>query len=150
MSSTIFLLCFFTFRIIEKPMKSLIRISDATIIAIHTIKYFIDSSEESLSAKKVAEALDVSYNHLSKVIQTLQKAGFLESVRGPAGGYTITNKGKNAKIKDILKLFEGRTSYSICFLNSRVCERDRCKLKEFLIQITDLFNKFADMYISDI
>lgn len=130
-------------------MNSIVRISDAAIIAIHTIEYLVQTERDSISAGEIAEALNVSYNHLSKVIQHLKKNGYMKTIRGPSGGYSLTPKGKNAKIKDIIALFEGKNLYTACFLTSKVCDRRNCVLKDFLTKVIEEFNKMGETKIID-
>ncbi len=130
-------------------MSGIIRISDAAVIAIHTLEYLLNQDKDSFSAGEIADALSVSYNHLSKVIQTLKKNGYLRTTRGPSGGYSITPKGRSAKIKDIINIFEGKNVYSPCFLTSKTCDRRNCALKDFLITVIQEFNKLGEIKISE-
>jgi Rrf2 family protein len=130
-------------------MQSLIKISDAAVIAVHAIDYMIKKNDSVYIASNMAKELQVSYNHLSKILQLLVKHGYLQTMRGPAGGYIITKKGEDAKIKDILELIDGNLEKNMCFMNTKICSRSSCILKDFLSRTLDDFKKTVDKRIRD-
>ncbi|MCB0807369.1 MAG: Rrf2 family transcriptional regulator, partial [Bacteroidales bacterium] len=67
-------------------MSSFINISDASTIAIHSLA-LIANTERSLNANKIAEVTHFSRNHLAKVLHILVKHKYLDSLRGPNGGF---------------------------------------------------------------
>ena len=71
----------------------MIQISEASAIALHSVVYI--SIKDFASLKDIADRFDVSSNHLSKVLQTLVKAGYLTSSKGPAGGFRIAEGKEN-------------------------------------------------------
>ncbi|NLI10725.1 MAG: Rrf2 family transcriptional regulator [Elusimicrobia bacterium] len=129
--------------------KTLIKISEASVIAVHAVLHMINSKEESFAAKKMAEDMKVSYNHLSKVLQRLARKKLLNTLRGPRGGYVLTDKGRNSSLSDILSAVEGETSYASCF-SSGTCKRKNCQLSSFLRTVNFAFEKLLAAKIKDL
>ena len=57
--------------------------------------------------REIAEKQNISDKYLEQIISTLNKAGFVLSVRGPQGGYLLTRDPKEYVVGDILRLTEG-------------------------------------------
>ncbi len=57
--------------------------------------------------REIAEKQNISDKYLEQIISTLNKAGFVRSVRGPQGGYLLTRDPKEYLVGDILRLTEG-------------------------------------------
>ncbi|MEF3279960.1 MAG: Rrf2 family transcriptional regulator [Elusimicrobiota bacterium] len=122
-------------------MQTLIKISDAAVIAIHCIDHMIKNSKEVYIAAEIAKELNVSYNHLSKILQLMAKHGFLKTIRGPHGGYSLTKKGEESTLKDIIELIDGKIQGNTCFMKTVVCKKDSCVLKDFLLRTMKDFEK---------
>ena len=58
-------------------MDTIIRISEAAVIALHAVDFIAKSDGNPCSTRHVASELGVSYNHLVKVMQRLTRAGLL-------------------------------------------------------------------------
>lgn len=130
-------------------MQSLIKISDAAIIAIHTLNYIIKNENSIYIASEIAKDLEVSYNHLSKILQLLVKHGYLKTKRGPRGGYYITKKGDNAKIRDMIELIDGKIETNNCFMTRKICSKNDCILKDFLMRVVKDFEYTINKKIKD-
>ena len=76
----------------------MIELSEAAAIAIHATVFLSRNADEPQSLKTIAAASDVSENHLSKVLQKLAKAGIVASVKGPKGGYYLTDAARTATL----------------------------------------------------
>jgi Rrf2 family protein len=130
-------------------MKTLLKISEGSIIAIHSIFHLL-GKDSAISAKELARNLDVSYNHLSKVLQKLSKEGFLNTNRGPDGGYYLTEKGKDCTLKDILSAIEGDLNYESCLGDRKICKRKNCELNKFLMSLNFAFDKILRKHLKDL
>ena len=53
-------------------------------------------------AAEVAERLGVSRRGLEPVLQALSRAGLLESLRGPRGGYRLARRPRDITLRDII------------------------------------------------
>jgi len=56
--------------------------------------------------KQISEREEISLNYLEQLFLKLKKAGLVESVRGPGGGYLLKKRPKEIRISDIVKAVE--------------------------------------------
>jgi len=67
-----------------------------------------------ISIKEIAERQGISFSYLEQILYKLGKAGLIESVRGPAGGYLLSRKPAELTIGDIVRSLEGPIALSHC------------------------------------
>ncbi len=72
----------------------------------------------------IARKLDVPRNYLSKILHTLARAGFLSSMRGPGGGFTMAQPPASIRLLDIIRHFEGRDGEHTCLMGNKRCQDD--------------------------
>jgi len=131
-------------------MRTILRISDAAAIALHTADYLAGQAKPLSPAGDIAKALDVSYNHLSKVLQALTKAGLVLPARGPKGGFALSAAGKRAKVRDLIAAIDGPPSMKACLLKHKVCKRRDCMFGNFISETNRRFEKVLNSKITDI
>jgi Rrf2 family protein len=71
----------------------------------------------------LARATGAPESFLSKVLQSLRRAGFAVSHRGQAGGFEILPAGRVATIADIIQSIEGPVTLNVCLDQQRSCSR---------------------------
>ena len=57
--------------------------------------------------REIAANQEISEKYISRLIIELRKAGFVKSVRGAKGGYTLMRKPEEISILDVLEVMEG-------------------------------------------
>jgi Rrf2 family nitric oxide-sensitive transcriptional repressor len=130
-------------------MQSIFKISEAAAIALHAADYLAGRVGLS-SAAGIAEALGVSYNHLSKVMQQLTRAGLLTPARGPKGGFALSPSGKKARVRDIITVIDGPPALGICLMKSKVCGHRECLFGGFLAETNKRFEAVLNGRISEL
>lgn len=105
-------------------MATILKFSEAVSIAFHTMSYLTKNIDRLVGTKEIADSLKVSENHLSKVLQRLVKAGFLESIRGPKGGFVIKDKKNKISLLEVYEAVDGPLKLSNCLLGNSVCNND--------------------------
>lgn len=129
---------------------SILKISDAAAIAIHTVVILDSAPDKLFSNKELATMLEVSDNHLSKILQRLCKAKIVESIRGPKGGFTLVDGGSNFTLLQIYEAIEGSLDITNCLLKKSFCTSG-CLLGDFLFSINNQFKDyFEKTKISDL
>ena len=69
-----------------------------------------------ISLKSVALRQGISEHYLEQLMGTLRKAGYVKSVRGAQGGYTLTKQPADITVGDIIRIMEGPTAPVDCLL----------------------------------
>jgi Rrf2 family transcriptional regulator, cysteine metabolism repressor len=67
-----------------------------------------------ITIKAISERQGISFSYLEQILHKLGKAGLIESVRGPAGGYLLRRKPQDLTIGDIVRVLEGPIALSHC------------------------------------
>jgi Rrf2 family cysteine metabolism transcriptional repressor len=79
--------------------------------------------------KDIAERQEISSDYIGQLFVELRKAGFIESVKGPGGGYILAQDADRIKVGDIIRAVEGPIALVPC-VNPKpeeVCRRmDNC------------------------
>jgi Rrf2 family protein len=84
------------------------KLGDGVEQAIHSVAMLSQLSPEGvLSAAALAEFHGVSTSYLLKHLQALSKAGILQTLPGPKGGYRLARKPDAISLLDIVLAVEG-------------------------------------------
>jgi len=129
-------------------LNAMIKMSEAAAIGLHAADYLARRRELS-SAQSIAEELKVSYNHLSKVLQQLTRAGLVKPTRGPAGGFTLSPAGRTASVRDFLTAIDGPIKSHDCLMGAHVCRRQSCIFGGFIAETNARFEAALDRKISE-
>lgn len=99
-----------------------------------------------ISIKDVAERQGISDKYLEQIISVLNKAGYVKSVRGPQGGYTLKKKSEDYTVGMILRLTEGSLAPVACVEEEEAdCERQGgCVTYLLWKKISDAINDVVD------
>ena len=109
-------------------MSKVLRVSDAAALALHAMVFLARNGERKISVPGMADRLDASQAHLSKVLQRLGKAGYVRSARGPTGGFELVRPAEEVTLLEVYEAIEGPLGDVDCLFPSRVCGSDRCIL----------------------
>lgn len=131
-------------------MRTILRISDAAAIALHVLDLLASRPGAVNSTASLAEELDVSPNHLSKIMQRLTRAGFVTPSRGPRGGFTLNKACGGRELRDVFEAVDGPLKFTDCMFKSRFCARKSCILGGFLEETRKNLEKLLSQKISDL
>lgn len=106
-------------------MSRLVHISEAASLAIHSLA-LIASSKERLNARRIADILHVSQNHLAKILQVLAKNEYLASNRGPGGGFILKKNASEVSMLEVYQLIEGNVDCQFCGITENTCPFITC------------------------
>ncbi len=91
-----------------------------------------------ISIKEIAERQGISFSYLEQILHKLGKAGLIESVRGPAGGYLLARKPLELTIGDIVRVLEGPIALSHCLEpgeSADCCQTDDCVARMVWVKV---------------
>jgi len=125
-------------------MQKVLNISEAYSLALHALAQLASHNGRPLTTHQIAATLDVSEAHLSKVMQRLTKAGFLNSSRGPGGGFRLKKPEKEITLLDIYTYIEGPLNYDDCLFDTRICGGERCIFDGLLGDISRQFKDYLE------
>lgn len=74
----------------------------------------VNNTGEPVRIKDIAARQEISDKYLEQIISTLNKAGYVKSIRGPQGGYRLTREPEKYTVGMILRLTEGSLSPVPC------------------------------------
>lgn len=128
---------------------SLLKISEAASIALHAMIELAKSKNKLVSVREIAERLDISANHLSKVMQRLVKAGLIESIKGFNGGFKLCTDPEKINFLEIYEIFDGKLKDSNCLLANNECKTN-CIFGDLVSSVNrQVREKFSKTKLSD-
>lgn len=84
----------------------------------------VNNTGEPIRIRDIAARQGISEKYLEQIIATLNKAGYVRSVRGPQGGYHLVKDPEQYTVGMILRLTEGSLAPVACLADEvNVCER---------------------------
>ena len=81
--------------------------------------------EDRIPIREMAEALDVSQAYLSKVMHRLGRAGVVDSVRGPGGGFWLAVRADRLVLSRVTAPFAETGGPLPCLLADGPCDPDQ-------------------------
>jgi len=88
----------------------------------------IDNSKKHISLKSISEKEEISVKYLEQIVNILNHAGLVKSVRGSMGGYCLSKKPEQYTVGMILRVIEGSLAPVVC-LETEINEcsrKDKC------------------------
>ena len=106
----------------------------------------MNESGNPIRIKDVAGRQGISDKYLEQIISVLNKAGYVKSVRGPQGGYTLKKKPEDYTVGMILRLTEGSLAPVACVEEDTAdCERQSgCVTYILWKKLSDAVNSVVD------
>ncbi|MFN3651676.1 MAG: RrF2 family transcriptional regulator [Armatimonadota bacterium] len=111
----------------------MIRLNLSTDYALRTLLFLASRPGGHCSTREVAEFYEISADHVSKVVQTLARAGVVRAERGRGGGIRLARKPADVTVGEIVELFEGPVALLACVNTDDVCTiQPSCRLRLIL------------------
>jgi len=105
--------------------------SNACEYAIRGMTYLARSPKELHLAREIAEREEIPYFFLSKILQTLAKAGLLKSIKGRGGGFQLAKSPEKITLYDIKVCIDGAADLDACAVGlSRCSDKQPCPLHD--------------------
>lgn len=120
-------------------MAKIVNISEAASLAVHSMA-MIANSNEILNVNQIADHMRSSRNHLAKVMQVLVKNNYLNSSRGPTGGFTLKVDPTQVNLLQIYELMDGTFQQHHCGIEEGKCPFETCVFGSML-------NKFSTEFV---
>lgn len=102
-------------------------VSKTTRYAIWVLALLAGESRNGFAhARGLARRLGIPAPYLAKVLFQLSRCGFVESVRGRAGGYRIKEGAARISLKSVLEVFEPEALDHLCIIGNPECPGTGC------------------------
>ena len=102
--------------------------------------------------REIAKRQDLSVKYLEQLVIPLKAAGYIRSVRGARGGYTLARKPDKISVGQIIKVLEGGLSLVDCVEDPKVCEREKnCPTRDIWLRMSQrLMEELSSLSLRDV
>jgi len=97
--------------------------------------------------QEIAERQDISADYVAQLFRPLHKAGLVEGVKGPGGGYLLARDAADITAGDVVRVVEGPVAVVHCALedDDPACNRvDRCVTRLLWKRLSAVMTEFLD------
>lgn len=129
-------------------MSKIVTLSEAASIALHGI-ILVAQSDKLINVVQIAEITTSSKHHVAKVFQRLVKEKFINSHRGPSGGFSLNRKPEDISLLQIYEAIEGKIESHDCALDKDVCQFDKCILNNITRDMTLKYRDYLESQTLD-
>lgn len=113
--------------------------------ALRVLMFTHAAGDRLVTIDEIAGAYAISRAHLTKVVNTLTRAGFLEAVRGRSGGLRLGKPADQIFLGDIVRTTEPDFALVECFATGNQCVITKCcKLQGVLDEALHAFLAVLD------
>lgn len=124
------------------------KLTTFTDYSLRVLIYLAVQPGQRATIAQVAQAFDVSENHLVKVVHFLGKQGWLANVRGKGGGLELGELPQKIRVGQVVRAAEGGDAVAECFGESGGdCHiAPNCRLRGVLGEAVTAFYAVLDRY----
>ncbi len=126
-------------------------ISPTAEYALRAMVAIAQSGGDAVVTPTIAEITKVPPGYLSKVLQTLRKAGLVDSKRGLGGGFTLARAAEDVTVLDVVNAVDPIRRIHSCPLGIDSHGTDLCPLHKRLDEATEMVEQsFASTTIAEL
>ncbi len=101
--------------------------------------------DQLLSIQEVTDAYDLSRNHVMKIVQKLGREGYLSTIRGKGGGFTLAKSAQAINLGELVMCME--TTMNVVECDRPLCRLSSgCRLKGVLAEAAAAFIAVLNRY----
>lgn len=117
-------------------MNPIVDLPEPLSLGLHALVELGRVPGQCLSTKTIAQSIGAPEPHLSKILQRLTRAGYVESIRGPGGGYQLARQPGEICVLNIFELLGGPFVPSGCSLDHNRLEASPCLIGAMMDELT--------------
>ena len=101
-------------------------LSNTSKYAIRALIYLelYSDPKKKVGIREISEGLDIPSPFLGKIMQVLVKHNFLNSTKGPNGGFFMKKAAMDIALMDVVEVIDGKDSFEICVIRNSNCDPD--------------------------
>lgn len=113
--------------------------------ALRMMLQLAENPDKPVRIKEVASCQDISPKYLEQIMIVLKSAGFVDSMRGPRGGYTLARDPREITVGSIIRAMEGNLSIDCVVSGGMSCDRSaNCKAHTLWTKIDKAVSDIVD------
>jgi Rrf2 family protein len=102
-------------------------------------------SAEPVLLREIALSQDMSEKYLERIMSTLVSAGFVQSLRGQHGGFTLAKQPSEIRLSQVLAAAEGPLNPVPCVGNPKTCNRSAtCATRDVWTRLKETIASMLD------
>ncbi len=123
-----------------------------TDYAVRAILYMARKNGAKVSTTDLDRDLKLPRPFMRKILQILQKEGYLSSVKGYRGGFELQRKPSEIRLIDLMHVFQGDISLGDCLFRKKLCSCvTTCPLRrQIKLMEQDLLKKLKTVTIASL
>ena len=103
----------------------------------------------STQVKDISSRQDISARYIEQIFQRLKRAGIIESIRGPSGGYYLARKVDQITVGDVVRATEGNIELVHCNGSrkspKKACDRmSQCVVRDVWLEASRRLMTYLD------
>jgi Rrf2 family transcriptional regulator, nitric oxide-sensitive transcriptional repressor len=129
----------------DRPEGEPMRLTVRTNLALRTLMVCATNPERIVRKAEAARAINASENHLAQVVNQLGQTGFLTTLRGRGGGFTLGRPAAQISVGDVFRTFEADLPFIECLSDDNTCPlRGACRMQRHLVRAVESFYATLD------
>lgn len=118
-----------------------------TDYSLRVLLYVAVKGEQRSTIAEIAQRYDISRNHLMKVVQELNRKGYVKAFRGKQGGLLLGRPADEINIGALVRDTEQDLALVECLGNENRCIiTPACQIKSILAEALEAFFEVLDGY----
>lgn len=126
-------------------------VSKKSRYAVHGLAYMANSEQDHsvpfdeilAYLKAYSQRLTLSPGYIAKIFQHVSRAGLVESVPGPHGGYRLARAADRIRLIDVVTILEGPLFTDCCLLSVGTCtNQQECGVRDVIREAEEQFASF--------
>jgi Rrf2 family nitric oxide-sensitive transcriptional repressor len=124
------------------------KLTGFTDYSLRVLVYLAADTPRRATISEIAQAFEVSVNHLTKVVHFLGKRGWILTVRGQGGGIGLARPPAEINVGQVVRDAEGTSALVECFEpdGGHCVISHCCRLAGLLAAAVDAFYAVLDRY----
>jgi Rrf2 family protein len=100
------------------------QLTRAADYAVRVMIHLASQPEGTVISKTLlARAAEAPESFLSKILQSLARAGLIQARRGVVGGFSLLPRGAQASLLDVVEAMDGPIALNVCLTSGASCHR---------------------------
>ena len=122
--------------------------------AIRAMIFIAQKSKDGsrVGIKDISSGIDSPEYFIAKILQELSRKGFVQSAKGPNGGFFMERGGRPVYLIDVVKVVDGLHMFFDCGLGLKKCsDRKPCPIHQSFKAVREtLHHEFCTVTIQDL